>query len=108
VGHLRAQETGRLPILQERELWRIAQEAVTNVERHARATQVTISWRCDGREAMLEIADDGIGFPVGKAGRLDSYGLLGMRERAASIGATLVVDSEPGKGTRVRCTLDGR
>jgi signal transduction histidine kinase len=107
VGHLRAQETGRLPILQERELWRIAQEAVTNVERHARATQVTISWRCDGHEARLEIADDGIGFPVGKAGRLDSYGLLGMRERAASIGATLVLDSEPGRGTRVRCTLDG-
>ena len=108
VGHLRAQETGRLPILQERELWRVAQEAVTNVERHARATQVTISWRCDGHEARLEIADDGIGFPVGKAGRLDSYGLLGMRERAASIGATLVVDSEPGRGTRVRCTLAGR
>ena len=108
VGHLRAQETGRLPILQERELWRIAQEAVTNVERHARATQVTISWRCDGTDARLEVADDGIGFPVGKAGRLDSYGLLGMRERAASIGATLVVDSEPGRGTRVRCTLDAR
>ena len=89
IGHLRAQETGRLPILQERELWRIAQEAVTNVERHAKATQVTISWRCNGTDARLEIADDGIGFPVGSAGRLDSYGLLGMRERAASIGATL-------------------
>ena len=108
VGHLRAQETGRLPILQERELWRIAQEATTNVERHARATQVTITWQCDGTEARLEIADDGIGFPVGRAGRLDSYGLLGMRERAASIGATLVVDSQPGRGTRVRCTLDAR
>ncbi len=107
-GHLRAQETGRLPILQERELWRIAQEAVTNVERHAKATQVTITWRCDGTEARLEIADDGIGFPVGKAGRLDSYGILGMRERAASIGATLVFDSEPGRGTRVRCTLGAR
>ena len=105
-GHLRAQETGRLPILQERELWRIAQEAVTNVERHARASQITISWRCDGTTARLEIADDGVGFPVGRAGRLDSYGLLGMRERAASIGATLEVDSEPGRGTRVRCTLD--
>jgi signal transduction histidine kinase len=108
VGHLRAQETGRLPILQERELWRIAQEAVTNVERHARASQVTISWRCDGTEARLEVADDGIGFPLGKSGRLDSYGLLGMRERADSIGATLVLDSEPGRGTRVRCTLDAR
>src|SRR3546814_13788884 len=55
---LRAQETGRLPILQERELWRIAQEAVTNVERHAAATQITISWRCDGEQGSLEIAAD--------------------------------------------------
>jgi signal transduction histidine kinase len=102
---MRTQETGRLPILQERELWRVAQEAITNVERHARATQITITWRCDGRDAVLEIADDGIGFPVGTAGRLDSYGILGMRERAASIGATLTIDSQPGKGTRVRCAL---
>ena len=103
---LRAQEAGRLPLLQERELWRISQEAVTNVERHAKATQVTITWRCNGTTGRLEVADDGIGFPVGRAGRLDSYGLLGMRERAASIGATLTIDSEPGHGTRVRCTLD--
>jgi signal transduction histidine kinase len=105
---IRSQETGRLPILQERELWRVAQEAITNVERHARATQVTITWRSNGREAVLEIADDGIGFPVGNAGRLDSYGILGMRERAASIGATLTIDSQPGKGTRVRCAIAGR
>jgi signal transduction histidine kinase len=105
---LRSQETGRLPILQEREMWRIAQEAVTNVERHAEATQVMLTWRCDGTTALLEVADDGIGFPVGQAGRLDSYGLLGMRERAASIGATLSIDSEPGKGTRVRCALGTR
>jgi signal transduction histidine kinase len=105
---IRAQETGRLPILQEREMWRVAQEAVTNVERHAQATQVSITWRCDGHAASLEIADDGVGFPVGTAGRLDSYGILGMRERAASIGATLTVDSQPGKGTRVRCALAAR
>ncbi len=104
---IRTQETGRLPILQERELWRVAQEAITNVERHARATQVTVTWRCDGTHATLEIADDGVGFPVGTAGRLDSYGILGMRERAASVGATLTVSSEPGKGTRVRCVLGG-
>ena len=108
VARLRSQETGRLPILQERELWRVAQEAVTNVERHARATHVTISWACDGHHGVLEVADDGVGFPVGKAGRLDSYGLIGMRERAASIGASLVIDSEPGRGTRVRCTVGAR
>jgi signal transduction histidine kinase len=97
----------RLPLLQEREMWRIAQEAVTNVERHANARRVRLVWRCNGDSAVLDITDDGDGFPIGQAGRLDSYGLLGMRERAASIGATLELASEPGKGTRVRCTLLG-
>jgi signal transduction histidine kinase len=95
----------RLPLLQEREMWRIAQEAMVNVERHAEASAVAVRWRCDGEAAALEIADDGRGFPVGKAGRLDSYGIMGMRERASSIGATLEVHSEPGRGTVVRCFL---
>lgn len=86
-------------------MWRIAQEALTNVERHAKASRVRVLWRCNGQAAALEIADDGAGFPVGRSGRLDSYGIMGMRERAASIGATLDVLSEPGKGTRVRCYL---
>lgn len=97
--------TGRLPMLQERELWRIAQEAVTNVERHAQATQVVITWRSDGRHAVLLIVDDGIGFPTGRAGRLDSYGILGMRERASSIGATLDIAGTDGRGTTVRCEV---
>lgn len=95
----------RLPILQEREMWRIAQEAITNVERHARASRVRIIWRCNGESAALDITDNGQGFPIGKAGRLDSYGLLGMRERASSVGATLELTSQVGKGTRVRCSL---
>ena len=97
----------RLPLLQEREMWRIAQEAVTNVERHANADKVRVIWRCNGDSAVLDITDDGDGFPIGQAGRLDSYGLLGMRERAASIGATLEVTSEPGLGTRVRASIVG-
>lgn len=103
---LRAQSGARMAILPERELWRIAQEAVINVERHAEARHVRVVWRTDGRSALLEIMDDGVGFPEGKAGRLDSYGILGMRERAASIGATLQIASPPGRGTVVRCRLD--
>jgi signal transduction histidine kinase len=95
----------RLPILQEREMWRICQEALTNIERHAEATRVRILWRCNGRAAALEVLDDGKGFPDGTAGRFDSYGILGMRERASSIGATLEMASAPGRGTRVRCYL---
>lgn len=105
VVNLRSEESSRLPILQEREMWRIAQEAIANVERHAKATQISVTWRSDGQTASLEVADDGIGFPAGNAGRLDSYGILGMRERAASIGATLTFDSEPSRGARVRCDL---
>jgi nitrate/nitrite-specific signal transduction histidine kinase len=101
-----ADSTARLPLLQEREMWRVAQEALANVERHAQATAVRVVWRCDGQRAVMEVTDNGIGFEAGKAGRLDSYGMLGMRERAASIGASLEVLSAPGRGTRVRCLLD--
>jgi signal transduction histidine kinase len=97
--------SGRLPLLQERELWRIAQEAVTNVERHARASRVVVTWQSDGSRALLLIADDGIGFPASRAGRLDSYGIVGMRERAASIGATLDIAGTPDVGTTVRCEV---
>ena len=103
---LRSDESGRLPILQEREMFRIAQEAVVNVERHARASHITVTWRCDGHTATLEVADDGAGFPIGTAGRLDSYGITGMRERASSIGASLDITSLPGAGTRVKCLLN--
>jgi signal transduction histidine kinase len=95
----------RLPILQEREMWRICQEALTNIERHAEASRVRILWRCNGRAGALEVLDDGKGFPDGTAGRFDSYGILGMRERASSIGATLEMASAPSRGTRVRCYL---
>ncbi len=98
--------SGRMPLLPERELWRIAQEAVINVERHAKASSVSVTWRTDGKHALLEVIDDGVGFPKGKAGRLDSYGILGMRERAASIGATMEISGLEGRGTVVRCRLD--
>jgi signal transduction histidine kinase len=94
----------RLPILQERELWQIAREAITNVERHAQASQVVIQWRSTPLGAQLIITDDGKGFTRG-AGRNDSYGLVGMRERAASINGTLDIDSVPGSGTTIRVAL---
>ena len=97
----------RLPLRQEREMWRIAQEALINVERHADAKRVNISWHCNGASAELLVVDDGKGFE-GDAGRADSYGLMGMRERAASIGATLEFSSLKGEGTTVRCSLQER
>ena len=102
---VRTESTGRLPILQEREMWRIAQEALTNVERHADASTVNLHWSCDGTRARLEVSDDGRGVELGESGRIDSYGLVGMRERASSIGALLEIDTIPGDGTTIRCSL---
>ncbi|MFN8053433.1 MAG: GAF domain-containing sensor histidine kinase [Acidimicrobiales bacterium] len=106
VFQIEADDHSRLPLLQEREMWRIAQEAITNIERHAKASNVRVTWRCDGGRAAIRVSDDGIGFETGRAGRLDSYGMLGMRERASSIGATLEVHSVPGQGTSITCVLD--
>jgi hypothetical protein len=57
-------ETARLPLLQERELWRIAQEAITNVERHATATSVDVTWHCDGGERCCSRSTTASGSPI--------------------------------------------
>jgi signal transduction histidine kinase len=97
-------QSGRLPVPLERELWHIAREAITNAERHSGTPQLRVRWWSDGTSATLSVSDEGRGFDR-SAGRPDSYGLLGMRERAASIGAQLSIDSRPGHGTTVTCTL---
>ena len=93
----------RPPIPVERELFRIAQEAVANVERHSHAKTLTVTWTCDDKVAVLELRDDGVGIEPRTAARLDAYGIVGMRERADAIGAELVIESDPGGGTLVRC-----
>jgi len=94
-------EAGRLPLPVEQELWRIAQEALSNVERHAKATSVRVSWACDGRYGRLVMADNGTGFDPAALGRESgaSAGLTAIRERANAVGARLVIDSQPGGGT---------
>lgn len=95
----------RLPLAVEREVWRIAQEAITNVERHAQATSLTVVWATDDEKAVLRVTDDGQGMPSSDHRRPGGYGLLGMEERADAIGATLALTSAPGAGTEVRVTL---
>jgi signal transduction histidine kinase len=102
---LRHETTRRLPLPQERELWRIAQEAVTNAERHAKCTCISVTWRCDESGAVLDVVDDGQGLPETTTSGRGSYGIIGMRERADAIGARLELTSSPGKGTTLRCTL---
>lgn len=87
-------------------LYRIAQEALNNIARHANASRVDIHLAFGAAGVLLEIADDGCGFDVG-AGRPDSFGLTIMRERARQIGAELQIDSQPGSGTRISVITAG-
>jgi PAS domain S-box-containing protein len=86
-------------------LYRIAQEALTNVSRHAKASQVSVSIEKAGRSICMEITDDGRGFEVEKisrTGKRKRLGLLGMRERVEMIGGTFQVDSTLGQSTTIR------
>ncbi len=94
----------RLPIEVETELLRIAQEAVTNARKHARAQNLWVTCRVDPPRAFLRIADDGSGLGGPRA---DSYGLEIMRERAARVGATLSIRNRVGGGTVVETALGG-
>ncbi len=85
-------------------LYRIAQEAVQNVLKHACASQITIWLGAVGDDVVLEVSDDGCGFAAGGE-RSVGYGLLSMRERAELLGGTLEVASRVGEGTTVRVTI---
>ena len=94
----------RLPQEVEMPLFRIAQEAMMNVARHVRASQVTIRLEAAAGRVRLTVADNGAGFdPALKPGQVEppGWGLITMRERAAAAGGQLRVESAPGKGTRV-------
>lgn len=82
-------------------LFRIAQEALTNVARHAGARQVDISLSEAHSQAVLEVKDDGQGISPASLARSESLGLLGMRERAYLWGGTVDIEGSPGLGTRL-------
>lgn len=87
----------------ELSLFRIAQEAVTNVQRHSQAGELRVNLFSDGSDVVLEVTDDGIGFdPQAVAQR---HGLVGMQERARSIGATATIAGGDAGGTQVRVQL---
>jgi len=93
----------RLPPHVESQLYRITQEALNNVVKHAGATHVSVLLERRADEALLIIEDDGRGFDVAKAraarSRHAGMGLVGMEERSALIGATLQFEAAPGKGS---------
>ncbi|WP_248795371.1 PAS domain S-box protein [Pseudomonas sp. MWU13-2105] len=88
-------------------LFRILQEALTNVMRHAQAHTVELTLAIEGEDLCLTISDDGVGF-VSDSGRPTSFGVVGMRERVLMLGGTLRLESVVGEGTTlsVRVPLD--
>jgi two-component system sensor histidine kinase UhpB len=89
--------------------FRVVQEALTNVVRHARAQRVSIALSRSESVLELVIRDDGVGFDVlrtlAQAAGEGHLGLLGMRERVQILGGNVAVDSEPGRGTRIHVSL---
>jgi PAS domain S-box-containing protein len=82
-------------------VFRIFQETLTNIARHAKAKKVTITLQCDAQHLYLVVIDDGIGIPLQKINDPHSMGLIGMRERAVFLGGKLSITSQPMQGTIV-------
>jgi two-component system, NarL family, sensor histidine kinase UhpB len=87
----------------ETALFRITQECLTNIARHAHAQQVFISLTQDQEHICLQVRDDGCGYDP--AQRQQGLGIFGMRERAALLGGTVTIESRSGQGTLVRAVL---
>jgi PAS domain S-box-containing protein len=87
------------------ELYQVAQEALNNALKHARAQSVRILLDFQGSETRLEVSDDGCGFEPEEADESGGLGLRGMRERVQGIGGTLRVESAPGRGTTVHVAV---
>lgn len=101
-----ASDCRNLPTAVEWTLYRVAQESLRNVERHADATTASVRLTRDDRRVQLEITDDGVGFDVADAeARRPGMGLFSARERLALVNGTLRVDSAPGAGTRILATV---
>ena len=98
-----------IPVSVKKNLYRIAQEALTNVRRHARASQVEIRLHCTEDQLVMNVEDNGRGFVLQEAlERAQSekrFGLLGMQERAYLMGGTLETETAPGEGTTLRVIL---
>jgi signal transduction histidine kinase len=103
--------SGRQPPETERAVYRIVQEAFTNIARHADARAVRVALSDHAGTIRVVVEDDGVGFDVARAeqpGRRSGLGLLSIRERASQLGGTVRIESGPSKGTRIEVELPGR
>jgi signal transduction histidine kinase len=97
----------RLPTEVETTVYRIVQEALTNVARHAGATSCRVAMSLCGEDLKVVVEDDGIGFDVA-ARKGAGLGLIGIRERVGELGGSVVIDSRPGASTSLRAVIPAR
>ena len=86
-------------------MFRIVQESLTNIARHARASHAMVALQDRGDDLLLTIADDGCGLPAELTGERRTYGMLGMRERVTMLGGHIAIDSAPGRGTHIEVSI---
>lgn len=100
-----AEGANSLPSAVAEALWRVAQEGLTNVEKHAQARQVQVNLTLQPREVVLRVTDDGIGLPPGAEEKPGHYGLRGLRERVEGLGGTFTVVAAGTSGTVVEARV---
>ncbi len=86
-------------------VFRIFQETLTNITKHANATEVFAELKTEGKNLVMTIRDNGIGFDAEEVKEKKSFGLLGMKERAIAMKGEIKVVSEKGKGTDIQLLL---
>ena len=86
-------------------LYRVLQESLVNIGRHARASRVTVALVCSRHAISIEIDDDGVGMNPSHHNRRKTFGLLGMKERVEMLGGTLTITSKIGTGTKVVASM---
>ena len=104
--HIEAPETlPRLPAAVEVAAYYIVLEALTNVQKHARASSVVLSIELGASSLLLQVQDDGIGMSPAQKAKLKSHGLRGMKHRVDAFHGRFEMSSAPGRGTELRAEL---
>jgi signal transduction histidine kinase len=103
LGYESGRERERHTAAVEDTIYRLVQESLTNVVKHAEATRVTVAVRETGEVVEIEVRDDGAGFDPDTS--TEGFGLLGMRERAALAGGSVAVESSPGHGSTIHAIV---
>ena len=102
---LSVREELELPDMQATAVFRTVQESLTNIAKHARASRADVSIEHEDSTLAIKVSDDGVGFATQDSRKPDSFGLLGLRERAALLGGEAKVTSAPGRGTQVEMRI---